>query len=570
MIQLYVSAPYTDYDRQHGVEKAGVQLLDYAKTRELAPGERQTVTLTADAQLMASWDSSADNAIGTKGNYILDAGDYYFAIGSDAHEAARNVLAAQGQPSGGDETLTKSWRLDALDDGTFSHTVTGVAVENHLEDMDLNYWMPGTAVYLSRSDWEGTWPATYQNLTATAEMTDVLDNDNYVISANGDPASVVFGADNGLTLADLKGVSDIDDPRWGLLMDQIKVEDAMIRTGFGGTSTKVIESIMSPEVIQNDGPNGIYSYSLNRYASLPGSGDPYTVAEDDPNGAYRMGVMGNATVIGQTWSKELAEEFGKLCGNYSLWSNLTIYWGAGVNIHRLPYNARNHEYYAEDSVLTAGQGNAFVQGGLAYGLIIAPKHYAFNDTEINRTGVAVFMTEQQARENELRCYQSIIQNGALGVMTAFNRVGCLTANSHTGLMIDILREEWGFKGLISEDFIQSANYSTLKEYVINGGTMTCNTGESTMEAVSAKWDYWTLENVSKDAKLLAALKQSMLWQNYAIANSNALDGISASSRLETVRTWYDDALTGLQIGFGVLTLFSFVMYAVSFRKRKEN
>ena len=110
-------------------------------------------------------------------------------------------------------------------------------------------------------------------------------------------------------------------------------------------------------------------------------------------------------------------------------------------------------------------------------------------------------------------------------MTAFNRVGVYTANAHTGLLMNILRKEWGFKGLESQDFIQGANYAVLKEYAMNGGTMTCNTGDSTMAAVSEKWDYWTVENVSKDTALLSAIKQAMTWQAYALANSNAMDGL---------------------------------------------
>lgn len=568
VVQLYVSTPYTEYDREHGVEKAGVQLLDYAKTKELAKGETQTVTIVADAQMMTSWNGMADNAIGTKGNYILDAGDYYFAIGADAHAAAKNVLTAQGHGVGGDTAQVKSWNLGDLDTVTFAHTVTGVAVENHLEDMDINYWLPGTATYLSRSDWQGTWPRAYQNLTATAEMVDVMDNDTYIISANGDPSSVVFGANNNLTIADLKGVSDLDDERWSLLMDQITLEESMIRLGFGGGTTKPVTSINSPEVIQNDGPNGIYSYPLGRYANTDKStGDPCAVDANDPNLNYTFGTMANETVIAQSWSKELATEYGMICGNYSLWANLTIYWGCGTNIHRLPYNARNHEYYSEDAILTSQQGNAFIQGGLPYGLIIAPKHYAFNDTEINRTGVAVFMTEQQARENELRCFQTIVQNGILGVMTAYNRVGCFTSNSHSGLMIDILREEWGFKGLMSEDFIMSANYACLKEAALNGLTMMCGEGENTMEAVSGKWDYWTVDNVSKDERLLRGIKQSMAWQFYAIANSNGLDGLSSNSRVVSVRTWYDNVITGAEIVFGLLTVGAAAMYVMSARKK---
>ena len=571
VVQLYVSLPYTDYDKEHGVEKAAIQLLDYGKTAELAPGASETVTITADMQNMASWDSTADNAAGTKGCYILDAGDYWFTIGNGAHEAVNNVLAAEGQSVDGSADKAKSWTLDSFDDTTFATTKNGTAVENQLADMDINNWLPGTATYMTRSDWEGTFPKTYKNLTASDEMLDILDNDIYEINANGDPSTVTFGADNGLTLADLKGVSDINDERWDMLMDEITLEECMIRTGFGGTSTKVIESIMSPETIQNDGPNGIYSYPLGQYANTDkASGDPCAVDANDPNLAYKFGTMVNETVIAQTFNKDLAADYGRVIGNYSLWANTAIFWGIGTNLHRLPYNARNHEYYSEDAVLTAGQGTAYAAAAMEYGVIIAPKHLAFNDTEIHRTGVSVFMTEQQARENELRGTQGIVENAhVLGVMTAYNRVGITQDNAHTGLTKNILRNEWGFQGLISEDFIQNANYVVLKEAVLNGVTMSCNTGDNTMAAVSEKYPYWTVEAVSQDTTMMTALKQAMKYQNYALANSNAMDGMASNTKLVSVRTWYDNALTAVQIVFAALTVLAAAMYVLDERKSKK-
>lgn len=571
VVQLYVSLPYTDYDKEHGVEKAAVQLLDYGKTAELAPGASETVTITAGMQNMASWDSTADNAAGTKGCYILDAGDYWFTIGNGAHEAVNNVLAAEGQSVDGSADKAKSWTLDSFDDTTFATTKNGTAVENQLADMDINSWLPGTATYMTRSDWEGTFPKTYKNLTASDEMLDILDNDIYEINANGDPSTVTFGADNGLTLADLKGVSDINDERWDMLMDEITLEECMIRTGFGGTSTKVIESIMSPEAIQNDGPNGFNSYPLGQYANTDAStGDPCVVDANDPNLTYKMGTMVNETVIAQTFNKDLAADYGRVIGNYSLWANTAIFWGIGTNLHRLPYNARNHEYYSEDAVLTAGQGTAYAAAAMEYGVIIAPKHLAFNDTEINRTGISVFMTEQQARENELRGTQGIVENAhVLGVMTAYNRVGITQDNAHTGLMKNILRNEWGFQGLISEDFIQNANYVVLKEAVLNGVTMSCNTGDNTMAAVSEKYPYWTVEAVSQDTTMMTALKQAMKYQNYALANSNAMDGMASSTRLVSVRTWYDNALVAVQVVFAALTVLAAAMYVLNDRKSKK-
>ena len=576
-VQLYVSLPYTQYDIEHGVEKSAIQLLDYGKTSVLEPGASETVTIEADMDYMTSWDSTASNATGTTGCYILDDGDYYFTVGNGAHEALNNVLAAQGKTvadgmtEDGNGENVKVWTLSEFDGSTFATTKNGTAVENQLSDMDLNNWLPDTVTYLTRNDWAGTWPKTYEGLTATDEMIAVLDNDIYEISANGDPSSVVFGADNGLKLADLKGVTDVNDERWNLLTDQITLSEAMIRTGFGGTSTKTIDSISSPEVIQNDGANGIYSYPLSQYANTDtSSDDPCAIDANDKNASYKAGVMANATVIAQTFNKNLASEYGAVMGNYSLWSNLTIWWGISNNIHRVPYNARNHEYYSEDPVLSSFTGLAEATAAQKYGVIVATKHLAFNDTEVNRTGVSVFMTEQKAREQELRATQAPIETGkVLGVMTAFNRVGITPANAHAGLLQNILHKEWGFYGLMSEDFIMDPTYVVLKEAVQNGVTMSCNTGDNTMDAVSSTYSYWTLDNVSKDATLMQALKDCMKMQNYAIANSNAMDGLVSNSRLESVRTWYDNLLTILSIVFGLVVVCGIGLYANTARKKED-
>lgn len=571
VVQLYTSVPYTDYDVENKVEKSAVQLLDYEKTDMIEPGESQTVTITADAQDMASWDSSCENEAGTTGNWILDNGTYYFTVGNGAHEAVNNVLAAQDQDVEGNKDNVQTWELGDFDSSSFAVTLNGTPVENQLQDADLNNWMEDTVTYLSRNDWEGTWPETYKDLTATDEMISTMADDYSDIEANGDPSSVTFGADNGMTLANMKGVEDITDERWSTLMDQLTLEECLIRTGLGGTSTKVIESITSPEAIQNDGPNGFNSYPLGQYANSDAStGDPCVIAEDDPNRDYKMGVMANETVIGQTFSKQLAAEWGKAVGNYSLWANTAIWWGVGTNLHRTPYNARNHEYFSEDAVLTAGQGAAIIKAGHDYGVLIAPKHLAFNDTEINRTGIAEFMTEQAARENELRGTQSCIEDAnALAVMTTYNRVGCVTSNAHTGLLLNILHKEWGFKGLMSEDFIQDPAYTKIRMAVHNGVTMTCNTGDNTMAAVEAVWPYWSVENASQSEEFLTDLKQAMLYQNYALANSNAMDGMSTSTHIEKLNTWYDNLITGLRIGFGVLTVLCAAMYLLGLKKKEQ-
>ena len=177
------------------------------------------------------------------------------------------------------------------------------------------------------------------------------------------------------------------------------------------------------------------------------------------------------------------------------------------------------------------------------------------------------MTEQKAREGELRANQSIVEDaGALGMMTGFNRIGVVAVNAHTGLLMNILRKEWGFKGVLSQDFIMDTEYQNLPASAHNGVTMLTSTGNDSLDAVSRKWPEWNLKNVSKDAQLMSDLKRNMTWQNYAYANSNVMDGLDAKSHLETIRTWYDKVLMWSTAGTALLTLLSLVMYVVSRRR----
>lgn len=587
VVQLYASSPYTTYNKVHNVEKSAVKLIGYEKTDVLQPNESVTVLMSTDAQYLASWDSTLNNGTG---GYILDDGNYYFAIGNGVHEALNNMIALifdTGDTSygdldselfgGGNASLAICWENENFDSTTFRASKNGTPVVNRLQDMDLNYWREDSVEYLSRNDWDDTWPKTYNTLTATSKMLQYLNNDFYQIESKDETEfpEVTFGANNGLKLDDLKGVTDFEDDRWDSLLDQITLFECMARIGFGGGTTQAIESIGSPQVRQVDGPAGPNGSSLGNLASKSDSSDatvaldPYCVDSDDPNAGYNFAAMGNETLIASTFSKKMAEEYGKVVGNYSLWANLPLVWACGINLHRNPYNARNNEYYSEDPVLTSGQGLSFISGGRQYGAIIAIKHFAFNSTDITRQGISTFMNEQKARELELRGSQSIIESGkCLGVMTGFNRAGIKSCNSHFGLMIEILRNEWGFKGLMSQDAIYDKSYSAVKEATICGITMTCNTGVD--ENISRAWAYWTEENVSQDNELCAALKRNMKYQAYAFANSNAMDGRTRDTITYRINTWYDNTLIALTVVFGIFTALALAGYvAVTVKEYKK-
>lgn len=184
-----------------------------------------------------------------------------------------------------------------------------------------------------------------------------------------------------------------------------------------------------------------------------------------------MAVMPTEPVVAATFNKELTEREGEILGEISLWSNIPAIMGPGLCLHRNPYNARNHEYYSEDAMLTNLLGTALCKGGASKGLMMEPKHLAFNHQEMNRTGVSTFLTEQAGRENELRGFQGALQsNYAMGIMTAFNRIGTIYSGAYEGVLVQIVRNEWGYTGWITTDLINGAEYQNWRDVIFGGGS----------------------------------------------------------------------------------------------------
>lgn len=559
--QLYVSAPYTDYDKEHHVEKPAVSLLGFEKTKELAPGESQTVTVTASMKYMASWDSTAKEG---KGGWILDGGSYVFAAASDAHDAANQVLAANkaAEVEASAQAVTAKIGQDgAVDEQMFAKATNNTEIVNQFADADINYYVPGYATYLSRSDWEGTYPKTYNDLVIGGDKKDEwvtkLANEIYQIKTD-EPAANMDGENSGLKLSDLAGEDNILDPRWDKLVNEIPVDILIAKIVKGGQVSDVIDQIASPLVYQNDGPNGFGT-------TLDGRG----LNKDDKNAKFAMNTMANEVVIAQTFNKELANEFGKLLGNDGLMSGNWLIWGSAANLHRTAFNGRNFEYYSEDPMVSNYMSTETVKGALSYGVIIGPKHFAFNDQETQRSGIAVYMNEQKMREGELRAFQGSVEEGnALGMMSSFSRVGATSCNGSTALLKNVLRDEWGFKGLISTDMMNNAGYFR-PEMCINGGvTMIADfsSGE-TMEQVNETWPYFTIDRISKDQTLVSAARENMKYQLYAFAHSAA-----QNVKTEKVTPWWEALLdTVMYAGYGLAVLFAvlYVWTVMKAEKKKE-
>ena len=581
VIQLYAQTPYTDYDKQNGIEKSAVQLMDFEKTDTLQPGASQTITMKVDLANLASYD-----AVGAK-TFILDSGDYYFAIGEDSHDALNNILAAQGKTTAdgmtasGDSSKTYQWTWNGLDADTFSVSKAGTPITNALTEgdyaMDLNAFLPGTVTYLSRSDWDGTFPKTYSGLAANDTLSRLLNNDLYTIKTGEDTSDLVFGDKTStLTINDLKG-ADFDDPRWAELVGKVTVDEFL---NFATNAFHNIANIDSVGLLQyaaDDGPGGSDSHYLTEGMY---QGVPY---EDAAGYEYATRVAPAPVNLAYSWNKELAYENGEIImGESTLVLNLPIMIGPGMNLHRHAYNSRGVEYYSEDPILSGYIGSAVVQGAQSKGCLVNIKHAAFNDQEINRSGIAVFMTEQRARELELRNLQQAFEangkpasfeadesradtytTGALGVMTSYNRIGAVPSSANRGVMVDIMRNEWGFKGYNVTDFTGVALKASPKESIMAGTTAFCGFG------VAESITYWDGASLSGDREMLEAVKQNTHYLLYALANSAAMNGVNATTHTENVMTWW----RGMYIAFIAVTAVGTVVcvggYAATQIKKKR-
>lgn len=580
-VQIYGQAPYIT----GGVEKASVQLLAFDKTDILQPGETQTMTISVDMQNLASWDSSAMDG---NGSYILDEGDYYFAVGNGAHDALNNILAAKGKTTAdgmdynGNSAKALKWTYNyvggTVDESTFNITKAGTQVKNSLETADWNYWKDGEVTYLSRNSWDTTWPESYTDMLASAEMVDRINGNNYEIKTDDDVSEIVFNAEGDMVFAEMNG-ADYDDPRWETLLNQLDLTEALNFILHGNREYLAMPSagFLAGRYTEN-GPNGIGgrgfgSLSYNNFGENP---PEWYISEDDENASFGMNIFPSAPVVASTFNPELAYEQGRLIGNDALFVGLPILWGPGMNTHRSPYNGRNGEYYSEDPILTGVVGMEFSIGALDKGLIAAPKHYAFNDQETNRTGVAPYLEEQRAREVELRAFQLAFEAtkydeergedvGMLGVMASFSKIGPDEVTASKGMIKDILYGEWGFNGYIVSDMNDDADQLT--DCLYAGLT----SFDATYDLENSKIVGYgiTADMYKKDATILQAVKDAIHHNLYVLAQSNYMNMVNTSSYTVEVMTSWRIGYTVAICVTAVLTIGCAAVYVLSLVKSKK-
>ena len=407
VVEVYYKPPYTN----GGIEKSSANLIEFAKTDLLQPGESQTVTVTFSIEDMASYDENNAKA------YVLEKGDYVISINSDSH-----TVLDQKTYTADKDVVYKGENKRASDD---------TAATNVFEDAK------GDITYLSRADHF----ANYEEATAapaSAELGEPYVSE-YHLNSNFDKTTYLndedvmptTGADNGLTLADMRD-ADYDDPRWEKLLDQLTVDEMANMIAMAGYQTAAMDSVGKVATLDFDGPAAIN----NNFTGVGSIGFPIEV------------------VVASTWNKELAQAWGECMGKISQEMGAEGWYAPGMNTHRTAFGARNYEYFSEDGVLAGNMGAKAVEGARKYGVYSYIKHFALY--EGNAKMVSVWSNEQAIREIYLKPFEiSVKQGGANAVMVSWSFLGDKWTGESSNLMNTVLRDEWGFRGMALTDFFRN-------------------------------------------------------------------------------------------------------------------
>ena len=407
VVEVYYKPPYTN----GGIEKSSANLIEFAKTDLLQPGESQTVTVTFSIEDMASYDENNAKA------YVLEKGDYVISINSDSH----TVL----------DQKTYTADTDVVYEEENKRVSDDTAATNVFEDAK------GDVTYLSRADHF----ANYKEATAEPASAELGEpyaseyhlNSNFDMTTylNDEDVMPTTGADNGLTLEDMRD-ADYDDPRWEKLLDQLSVDEMANMIAMAGYQTAAMDSVGKVATLDFDGPAAIN----NNFTGVGSIGFPIEV------------------VIASTWNKELAQTWGECMGKISQEMGAEGWYAPGMNTHRTAFGARNYEYFSEDGILSGNMGAKAVEGARKYGVYSYIKHFAMY--EGNAKMVSVWSNEQAIREIYLKPFEiSVKQGGANAVMVSWSFLGDKWTGECSNLMNTVLRDEWGFRGMALTDFFRN-------------------------------------------------------------------------------------------------------------------
>ena len=507
VVQLYYTPPYTN----GGIEKASVNLAAFDKTDLLEPGQSQTLTLTFHISDMASYDTYGH------GRCVLEAGAYVISLRADSH----TVVA--------EETYTAAG--DVIYDENNTHNGDLDVAENRLG------FAEGNRTYLSRENGF----ANYEQAVAAPTDYEV----HGVVTGNGtyDPAQFnnpddvmpVTGAKNGMELFELRG-ADYDDPRWETLLDQVGIDEMVNLIAYGGHQTVAVESVKKLGTYDTDGPQGVNSTT---------------------HSAFGTGYC-SEIIIAQTWNEDLAYEAGQGICSELLDFGIIGWYAPSMNMHRSAFAGRNFEYYSEDGVLSARMGLAESKGAVAAGAYPYLKHFAFNDQEINRNALlCTWMTEQSARELYLSPFEYCVKNtqpGTIAIMSAYNYLGTEWVGGCKEIQTDILRGEWGFRGMVLSDYFGNYGYMDA-DRAIRGGT-DIMLGTAGNEAI--------MTDTTSPTSVLA-MRQATRNVFYTVVNSGIYENYVPGSIPSWMQTMYtiDAVMAILWLACEVLVVRGYL------RKKKE-
>lgn len=494
VVQLYASAPYT----LGGIEKAHKVLVGFAKTKLLQPGESETVTVSFDPYSTASYDYRDANSNGFSG-YELEAGEYTLYVSRNAHESEKAIalnLAADVQI--GTDPTTDSEVVNRYTDS-----------ENFL-DSD---WQLDTM--LSRADWEGTWPTpqTAQQHAGTDRLYEEIRSEEHNNPTDFDSEEYPwFGEEPTLTLRDLlpsaeaegyEPVVSYDDERWEELMMGCDEEEMIALINNGAYHTLAMESVGLPATIHGDGPSGFTCF----------------MSKEQVNGTCQYV---SEPVMASTWNINLMNELGEAIGEEGTIGDkatgqpYSSIYAPGINIHRSPFGGRCSEYFSEDPFISGMMGAAEVQGIQSRGVLPTVKHFVANEQETHRSigGDLSWLSEQALREIYLKPFEYTVKLGETrGIMTSFNRIGTRWTGGDYRLLTEILRNEWGFNGLVICDFNTIPQYMIPRMMFYAGGSLDLATQQSAM------WTDCDTSDAGDAIVLMRAVKDVM----YALVNSNAMN-----------------------------------------------
>ena len=512
VVEIYSDPPYTN----GGIEKSSANLLDFAKTNELAPGESQTIEFSIPVEDLASYDYQ------TNGCYVLEAGDYVISANDDSH----NVADSQTYTVASDIVYNESNKRGS----------DAVAATNEFD------FAEGEITYLSRADGFANYaeataaPATYE---MTDEQKAAFDNAHTYTEAgyqnddDANAADITTGAKNGLKLVDLRGV-DYNDAKWDQLLDQMTIDEMQQTIGFGGYQTAAVSSIEKVRTNDCDGPASIN----NNFTGVGSVGFPA------------------ATLIGMTWDKDLAYAFGDSIGEMANEMDTSGWYGPAMNIHRTAFAGRNFEYYSEDGVLSGLMASNAILGAQEHGVYAYMKHFALNDQEGNRTSMAATWSNEQAiREIYLKPFELSVKDADChAVMSSFNYIGTRWAGGCKELLKNVLRGEWGFVGFVETDYFGVYGYMTADQGVRNGcDLMLCTTGN----------DFNTVTVLTNSSK--QALREASKNILYTVVNSRAY----AAENLNPGMAKWEIIMIGADVLVALLIVALEIKTFKSYKKRKE-